>query len=345
LRGCEQAESAARADAPVLDQQRAPPRRGPDGPHMRAWRIRRYGGPEVVALEEAPVPEPGPGEVLVRVAAASGNPSDWLLREGKLQKAFPVTFPRTLGRDCAGTIAAVGEGVADVPVGDEVFGVSAPDRDGTHAEFACLKATAVMRRPPALPMTAATTLGVAALSAYIPLVELAQLGAGERVLVHAGAGGVGHLAVQIARHLGAEVIATCSAANADFCRGLGAHRVIDYAREDFTDAARESDVVFDMLGGEVHARSAAALKPGGRLVYIIGAPIEPTARTDIRVLNGPIAATPERLRRIAEWADAGLLRPHVERVYPFEDAPAMYAASQQRHGRGKRVLAVGAAAS
>jgi NADPH:quinone reductase-like Zn-dependent oxidoreductase len=307
---------------------------------MRAWRIRRYGGPEVLALEETPVPGPGPGEVLVRVAAASGNPSDWALREGRLQKAFPVTFPRTIGRDCAGTVVAVGEGVTDVTTGDEVFGVSAPDRDGTHAEYACLKAAAVMRRPAALPMTTATTLGVAALSAYIPLVELAQLAAGERVLIHAGAGGVGHLAVQIARHLGAEVLATCSAENADFCRALGAHRVIDYAREDFTDAARECDVVFDMLGGEVHGRSAAVLKPGGRLVYIIAAPLPPAARADIKVLNGPIAPTPERLGRVAEWANAGVLEPHVESVYAFEDAPAMYAASQRGHGRGKKVLAV-----
>jgi NADPH:quinone reductase-like Zn-dependent oxidoreductase len=144
----------------------------------------------------------------------------------------------------------------------------------------------------------------------------------------------------MARHLGAEVIATCSAANADFCRALGARRVIDYAREDFSAVARACDVVFDMLGGEVHARSAAALKPGGRLVYIIGARIEPVARTDVRVLNGPIAATRERLGRIAEWANAGVLKPHVERIYAFEDAPAMYAASQVGHGRGKKVLAV-----
>jgi NADPH:quinone reductase-like Zn-dependent oxidoreductase len=307
---------------------------------VRAWRIRRYGGPEVLTLEETPVPQPGPGEVLVRVAAASSNPSDWLLREGRLRKAFPVTFPRTIGRDCAGTVVAVGEAVTDVATGDEVFGVSAPDRDGTHAEYASLKADAVTRRPTALPMTAATTLGVAALSAYIPLVELAQLAAGERVLVHAGAGGVGHLAVQIARHFGAEVIATCSAANADFCRGLGAHRVLDYDREDYAPVAQGCDVVFDMLGGEVHARSAAALKPGGRLVYIIGAPVEPVARSDIRVLNGPIVATRERLARIAEWADAGILKPHVDQVFAFADAPAMYAASERRHGRGKRVLVV-----
>jgi NADPH:quinone reductase-like Zn-dependent oxidoreductase len=307
---------------------------------MRAWRIRRYGGPEVLALEETPVPQPGPGEVLVRVAAASANPSDWALREGRLKQAFAVTFPRTIGRDCAGTVVALGEGVADLAVGEEVFGIGAPDRDGTHAEYACLRAAAVMRRPAALPMTAATTLGVAAHSAYIPLVELAQLAAGERVLIHAGAGGVGHFALQIARHLGAGVIATCSAGNADFCRSLGADRVIDYAHEDFVPVARECDVVFDLRGGEVHERSAAALKPGGRLVYILAEPFQRSARTDIQVLNGPIAATRERLGRIAGWADAGVLKPHVDQVFAFEDAPAMYAASQRGHGRGKKVLAL-----
>ena len=309
---------------------------------MRAWRIRRYGGPEVLALEETPVPEPRAGEVLVRVAAASANPSDWRLREGQLRNAFAVTFPRTIGRDCAGAVVALGEGVTHLGVGDEIFGVGAPDRDGTHAEYACLNANAVVRRPAALPMTAATTLGVAGLSAYIPLVELAQLAAGERVLIHAGAGGVGHLAVQMACHIGAEVIATCGAGNAEFCRSLGAHRVVDYAREDFTAVARECDVVFDMLGGDVHARSAAALKAGGRIVYIIADPVPPAERTDIRVLNGPIVATRERLGRIAEWANAGVLKPHVERVYPFEEAPTMYAASQRGHGRGKKVLAVSA---
>ena len=307
---------------------------------MRAWRIRGYGGPKVLALEETPVPDPRAGEVLVRVAAASANPSDWRLREGQLRKAFLVTFPRTIGRDCAGTVVALGESVTDIAVGDEIFGVGAPDRDGTHAEYTCLNANAVMRRPAALPMMAATTLGVAGLSAYIPLVELARLKSGERVLIHAGAGGVGHLAVQIAHHLGAEVIATCSAGNADFCRSLGADRVIDYAREDFTAAVRDCDVVFDMLGGDVHTRSAAALKPGGRLVYIIADPVQRTARTDVQVLNGPIAATRERLSRIAEWASAGVLKPHVERVYPFEEAPTMYAASQRGHGRGKKVLTV-----
>jgi NADPH:quinone reductase-like Zn-dependent oxidoreductase len=307
---------------------------------MQAWRIRRYGGPEVLALEEAPVPEPRAGEVLVRVAAASANPSDWRLREGQLRKAFAVTFPRTIGRDCAGTVVALGEGVTGLAAGDEIFGVGAPDRDGTHAEYTCLQANAVMQRPAVLPMSAATTLGVAGLSAYIPLVELARLAAGERVLIHAGAGGVGHLAVQIARHLGAEVLATCSAGNAEFCRSLGAHRVIDYALEDFTATARDCDVVFDMLGGEVHARSVAALKPGGRLVYILADRVQRTARTDVQVLNGPIVATRERLGRIAEWATAGVLKPHVERVFALEDAPAMYAASQRGHGRGKRVLAV-----
>lgn len=311
---------------------------------MRAWRIRRYGGPEVLALEEAPAPQPGPGDVLVRVAAASANPSDWLLREGRLQRAFPVTFPRTLGRDCAGTVVAVGGDVADLAAGDEVLGVSAPDRDGTHAGFARLGAGAVVPRPPTLAPAAATTLGVAALSAYIPLVELARVAAGERVLVHAGAGGVGHFAIQIARHLGAEVSATCSARNADFCRALGAHRVIDYAREDFAAVARGCDVILDTLGGEVHARSAAALAPGGRLVYLIAGPLPPVTRSDIEVLNGPIVATRERLGRIAGWAAAGVLKPHVERIYAFEDAPAMYAASERRHGRGKLVLETGAGA-
>ena len=286
------------------------------------------------------MPVPRPGDVVVRVAAASANPSDWRTRQGQIRAHFQLQLPWTIGRDCAGTVTALGEGVTQFAVGDEVIGVATPGDNGPHAQFARLPSAAVVRRPATIGPIAATTLCIAALSAYIPLFELGKLRAGHRVLVHAGAGGVGHFAIQMARHAGAEVFTTCGGGNVDFCRELGAHRAIDYTREDFTTIARDCDVVFDCLGGEAHARSARLLKPGGKLVYINADPIGPTGRADIDVLYTPIMGNAERFGKIMEWATAGVLKPHISQVFAFAEAKAMYAASQSGHARGKRVLRV-----
>jgi NADPH:quinone reductase-like Zn-dependent oxidoreductase len=307
---------------------------------MQAWRIHEFGGLDVLRLEDAPVPALRVGDVLVRVLAASANPSDWRTREGQIRAHFQLHLPWTIGRDCAGTITTLGEGVTGFSVGDEIIGVATPGDNGPHAQFVRLPATAVTRRPASITPIVATTLCISALSAYIPLIELGKLKAGDRVLIHAGAGGVGHFAIQMARHMGAEVFTTCSTGNVDFCREQGAHRAIDYTREDFAAIARDCDVVFDCLGGDAHVRSARLLKPGGKLVYINADPIGPTGRDDIAVLHTPIMGNAERFAKIIEWATAGVLRPHVSQVFGFTDAKAMYAASQGARGRGKRVLNV-----
>ncbi|MCZ7565403.1 MAG: NADP-dependent oxidoreductase [Burkholderiales bacterium] len=231
---------------------------------MRAWRIHRYGGAEVLALDRVAVPVPGPGEILVRVAAASVNPIDWKMRAGHLRDVFPLAFPRVLGRDCAGAVIALGAGVTGIGHGQAVAGVADPANDGTHAECAILPAAQAAPLPAGLAPAAAVCLCVSGLSAYIPLVEDARVRPGQRVLVHGGAGGVGNVAVQIARHLGAEVLATCSAANRDHCLALGAARVIDYAAEDFVAVAGPCDVVLDTAGGAVHARSPRRAPAGRR---------------------------------------------------------------------------------
>jgi NADPH2:quinone reductase len=306
---------------------------------MRAWRVRAYGGPEVMALEDAPVPQPGPGQLLVRVRAASVNPIDWKMRRGLLAGVFPLAFPRTLGRDCAGEVAALGEGVNGFVPGVMVAGVADPRTGGTHAEFALLPATQVAPVPEHLGAAAAASLCVAGLSASIALVEVAQVGAGQRVLIHAGAGGVGSLAIQIGRHLGAEVIATASAANRDYCLALGAARVIDYHSADFVAAAAPCDVVLDTLGGEVHRRSERVLRSGGLLVALSAAPIPAgPGRADVRVVTAQVQATRQRLARIFEWAVTGVLRPQVGGMFAFADAPHAYAASEGAHARGKLVI-------
>jgi len=309
---------------------------------MRAWRVHEFGGPEVLRLETVPVPSPGPGEVLVKVAAASINPIDWKLRSGLLRGVVPIELPRTLGRDCAGAIVAIGEGAAGFSVGQAIAGVADPAKHGTHAEYAVLPAAQCAPVPDGVAPALAAALCVSGLSAYIPLVEDARVAPGQRVLVHAGAGGVGGLAIQIARHLGAEVIATCSAGNRERCLALGASRAIDYTREDFVAAAPACDVVLDTLGGEIHARSQKALKSGGVLVALSAAPIpEAPPRADIHVLAARIQATPARLARLLEWAAAGVLRSTIESRFPFERAPEAYRVSESGRARGKLVIEMG----
>jgi NADPH:quinone reductase-like Zn-dependent oxidoreductase len=307
--------------------------------HMRAWRVHEFGGPECMHLDTAPVPSPGPGEVLLKVAAASINPVDWKMRGGYLRAGMQIALPRVLGRDCAGTIVAVGEGVSGLAVGQAVAGVADAASHGTHAEFAVLPVAQIALIPRGVAPEVAASLCVSGLSAYIPLVEDAQVAPGQRVLVHAGAGGVGSIAVQIARHLGAEVLVTCSAANRDYCLGLGAAHAIDYNTEDFVAAASGCDVVLDTVGGETHVRSQKVLKSGGILAALHAAPVPSVPpRGDVRIVAARIQATRERLARLFEWAGSGVLRSTVETRFPFERAPDAYRLSESGHARGKLVI-------
>ncbi len=306
---------------------------------MRAWRIHGYGGPEVMHLDTVPVPKPAEGQLLVRVAVASVNPIDWKVREGHLKNAMPIAFPRVLGRDCAGTVAT-GEG--EFQPGDRVLCVADPNLNGCQSEYAIVPAASSARIPASVPIEESIAFGIAGTSAWIPLAEIANVGPRIRVLVHAGAGGVGSVAVQLARHFGAEVLTTCGTGNMEFVRSLGA-RAIDYTKEDFVAAAGPCDVVFDTVGGEVHRRSFAALKPGGLLVYLNAAPIPSggAPRQDVRVVLAQIRTTTERLERQLELAARGVLKGQVGAVLPFEEAPKAYARVKTGHGRGKTMIKAG----
>ena len=308
---------------------------------MQAWVIRGYGGAEAMRLENIAVPRPGPGELLLRVEVAGVNPADWKIRAGLLQEAHPLAFPRVLGRDCVGTAVGLGQGCEGFSLGERVLAVADTLRDGTHAEFTLVSGAMAAPVPAPLAAADAACLGVSGMSAWIPLVEIAALQPGQRVLIHAGAGGVGGLAIQIARHMGAEVLATCGSANAEYCASLGAHRVIDYTREQFESVALGCDVVLDSIGGEVHRRSFAALKPGGLLVRLTAAPVDPTPpRDDVRVVRAEIRASTARLAKLLEWAAAGFIRPQVGRVFALAEAREAYALSEGGHARGKIVLRV-----
>src|SRR4051812_30746738 len=266
-------------------------------------------------LEDAPKPVPGPGQVLVRVRAASVNPIDWKMRRGMMEKVFPIEFPRILGRDCAGEME-----------GGLVAGVTDPRFDGTHAEYALIPADQAAPIPEGLDPAEAASLCVTGLAAYIALVENAKLVGGQRVLVHAGAGGVGSIAIQMARGLGAEVFTTASPANREYCMRLGAEAVVDYNAQDFTTAIPPCDVILDTLGGESHRRSMKMLKPGGSIVALAADPIpRGQRRNDIRVTMAQVRPTRERLLQIFQWATSGVLRPQVTHTYKPEEAAKAYA--------------------
>jgi NADPH:quinone reductase-like Zn-dependent oxidoreductase len=279
-------------------------------------------------LEEAPRPVPGPGQVLVKVRAASVNPIDWKMRRGLMAKVFPINFPRVLGRDCAGEFE-----------GGLVAGVSDPRTDGTHAEYALLPADQTAPIPEGLSVEEAASLCVTGISAYIALVENAKVSGGHRVLVHAGAGGVGSIAIQIARKLGCEVFATASPPNHDYCRSLGAVGVIDYKAQDFTTAIPPCDVILDTIGGETHQGSLKMLKPGGTVVALAADPIpKGQRRSDVRDTMVNVRATRERLLQLFQWATSGTIKPQVTHRFKPEEAGKAFAISESGHARGKMVI-------
>jgi NADPH:quinone reductase-like Zn-dependent oxidoreductase len=307
---------------------------------MKAVRFHDYGGSEVLVYEDAPRPSPKEGEVLVRVRAASMNPVDWKMRAGYLQQWVPLPLPITPGRDFAGDIVELGPGVSNFQVGDAVFGNTSME-NGSHAEYVIIAAGQLAHKPATIDYEAAAATPLAALSAWQGLVDHMQVQAGQRVLIHAAAGGVGHFAVQFAHVLGAYVIATASPANIDLVRQLGADEVVDYRATRFEDAAHDMDAVLDTVGGETQERSWEVLKPGGVQASLIGFAPDAVAAATARGLRAEsIGTRPDgsQLEQIAKLIDAGQVRPIVSTVFPLAEARQAYDLSQQGHVSGKVVL-------
>jgi NADPH:quinone reductase-like Zn-dependent oxidoreductase len=296
-----------------------------------------YGGPEVLKLRRRAAPELGPGEVLVRVRVVSMNPVDWKVRSGMLQKFFPLTFPVITGRDGAGEIVAVGSGADSTLVGKRVCFL-APRGIGTWCERIALPEAEAVPFPDSLPFEQAASLPLAGISAWIAIVQMANVTPGMRVLIHAAAGGVGSLAVQLARIRGAEVIATCSQANVDYVRSLGAE-AIAYDTTAFEDVVRDVDLVLDVVGGDVHRRSYRVLKRGGTIVCLLAAPFDDLgAQYGVKVMVAQVLSDPAALKRIITLVAGGELRPRVEHVLPLSDFARAQEMSQTGHARGKTVL-------
>lgn len=306
---------------------------------MRAIRQDVLGGPDVLREVDVERPEPGLSQILVRVHAAGLNPTDWKHRAHSM---FLEPPPFTLGWDVSGVVEATGFGVTIFKPGDEVFGMLPyPYGVGSHAEYAVGPARAFAFKPPAIDHVQAGALPLAALTAWQALVDTAKVSAGQRVLIHAAAGGVGHLAVQIAKARGAYVVGTASAANHELVRGLGADEMVDYRSADWSAEVSGVDVVLDTVGEDYPARSLRTLRPGGVLVSLLpfGSSVaEQAAERDIRAQVMLVEADHAGMTAIADLVTAGKLRPVIAGRFPMEAAVKAHELGDAGHVAGKLVL-------
>ncbi len=310
---------------------------------MQAIRVHQYGGPEQLKLEQIPRPEPQAGEVLIRIYRAGVLPAEWKMRQGFF-KGIPL--PYIPGSAVAGVVEEVGSGVSLFQQGQAVFGRSI---HGAYAEYTttpveppALKPetfSLLALKPETLSFDAAATISGGATTAWAALFGDSALQAGERVLIHGAAGGVGSFAVQFARLKGAHVIGTASTANLDFVRSLGAETVIDYTTTPFEQVIHDVDLVLDTIGGETLRRSMQVLKRGGRLVSLLEQPSQDLAQEySIRAQKNAFTPTSDHLRTIAQLISEGKVRPIIERIFPLHEVARAHELSQSGHGRGRIVL-------
>jgi NADPH:quinone reductase-like Zn-dependent oxidoreductase len=330
---------------------------------MKAFVVGRYGSKDGVRMQEVPEPEVGEHDVLVQVRAASVNGLDAKIRDGQFKLILPYRVPFVLGHDLAGVVVRVGSAVRSFAPGDEVYARPGPEHIGTFAELAAVHEDDLARKPATLTMEESAALPLVALTAWQALVERANLQPGQKILIHAGSGGVGTIAIQLARHLGAQVATTTSTANTGWVKNLGADVVIDYKREDFETIVRDYDVVLDSLGGQTLEKSLRVLRPGGIAISIAGPPdpgfareigAKPVVRVATALLSARIRlrarrrrvryvflfmkASGEQLRKIAALADAGTIRAVIDRVFPFESTKDAMAYLESGRAKGKVVV-------
>ncbi len=330
---------------------------------MKAVRLHGYGGPEVLKLDEVEAPVPGPRDVLIRVCATSVNPVDWKIRSGGQRNVVRYKLPWILGLDVSGVVEAVGARVTRFKPGDAVWSSPTYKRPGTYAEKVCIDEREVALKPSTLSHDEAASLPLVALTAYQCVVEKGRVQKGQTVLIHAGAGGVGSFAIQLARHLGARVITTCSAKNADFVKGLGADLAVDYTSQKFEDFG-PVDFVLDSLGEEALAQHVKVIRPGGRMSNItvdlpkhvakygpvfslftiaavmIWIHVWPLLRKGIRVRHVIKRSDGDQLQQISRLVEAGAIKAVIDRVLPLAELPEAHRFSQTHRARGKIVIHV-----
>jgi NADPH:quinone reductase-like Zn-dependent oxidoreductase len=308
---------------------------------MKAARVLKYGPPDVIQYMDVPCPDPGDGQLRVRVKAAGVGPWDALIREGK--SGVVQTLPLTLGSDVAGIVDAMGANAAGFQLGEEVFGATNEQFTGGYAEYAIVSATMMARKPKSLNFIEAASAPVVAVTAWEMVFEYAHVSSGQKVLVQGGAGNVGAFAIQLAKDAGADVIATASTRDLEYVRSLGANVVVDFRHARFEDAAPAVDVVIDTVGGETRERSMRVLKQGGILVSVVSTPMPDDAslKNGVRAVFFIADVTAARLNKIAELFDRRKLSPQVGTVLPLESARVAHEMlAGAPHDRGKIVLNV-----
>ncbi len=311
---------------------------------MKAAQINKYGGNEVVEINKnAPKPIVTKGHLLIEVYAAGVNPVDWKIREGYMRQMAPLKFPATLGGDFSGIVAEVGGGVSGFEKGNEIYGQASIIRggSGSFAEFAVADENTIAHKPKNLSHIEAAALPLTGVSAWQALVDHMGLSKGKKILIHGGAGGIGSIAIQLARHLEACVASTASAKDLQYVRKLGADRVIDYKSQSFEVMLRNYDAVFDTVGGETYTRSFRVLKRGGLIVSMLEQPdTDLMEQYGVNAIGQFTQVNRERLSKLDELVDKSIIKVHIEKTFPLEKTQEALAFQQNGHPRGKVVLKI-----
>ncbi|MDP9287735.1 MAG: NADP-dependent oxidoreductase [Thermoproteota archaeon] len=311
---------------------------------MKAVQIKKYGGSEVVETNQsAPEPIVSAGKVLVIVKAAGVNPVDWKIREGNMQQMILLQFPSTLGMDFSGVIKQVGEGISAFKQGDEVYGQAAviTGGSGAFAEMALANGETIAHKPKSLSHAEAAGLPVVGVSAWQALVENIGLSKDQKILIHGGAGGIGSIAIQLAKHLGGYVATTVDTKDRQFVQELGANQMIDYKAQNFEDILHDYDSVLDTVGGEMYRRSFKVLKKGGIIVSMLEQPnSELINQYGVKAIFQFTQVNGERLTKVAQWVDQNNIRVNVEKTFSLDEAGKALDYQKDVHPRGKIVLVV-----
>lgn len=304
---------------------------------MKAIKIYEFGGPDVLRYEDIPKPQPGPGEILIRIIAAGVNPIDWKIRSGYIRE---LPLPTIMGLDVAGIVEAVGQGETSFQPRDEIFAKVSIGQGG-YAEYTVTSSTQAAQKPRSIGFVESAAIPTAGLAAWQSLFDIAGLESGQSVLIHGAAGGVGTFAVQFARWKGAHVIGTASSKNAEFLESIGSDEVIDYRNQRFEEIVNNLDVVLDTIGGDTFERSWKVLKPGGFLVSTVASiPEGMPQKYGVRAKTLMVQADGRELAQIAAIIDEQKIKPIVTTVLPLADAKKAHEMSESRHTRGKIVLRV-----
>lgn len=303
---------------------------------MKTIQARDYGGPEVLVLEQAPRPEPNADQVLIQLKFAGVNPADWKYRSGMFKQFMPLTFPWTPGLEGSGIVQAVGRNVTTLKKGDEVYGIVSSG----YAEYALAAANDVQPKPEELTFEEAASIPMGFLTAWGGVIDAADVQAGQRVLVHGAAGGIGGYAVQLAKWKGAHVTGTASAGNLEFARSLGADDMIDYNATRFETVLKDMDAVIDTVGADLAERSFQVIHPGGIFVTVAGRLAEGAGQAqNIRAVSAGRASA-EHLMEASQLIQAKLLKPVVGKAFPLALAQQAHELSETRHGRGRILLQI-----